>query len=50
MASTLYELIAGFPHFALPKITGEPTFEDLKIKRRLLNTNAMSISSYEGGG
>jgi hypothetical protein len=32
------------------KVTGEPTFEDLKVIRRLLNTNAMSVSSYVGGG
>jgi hypothetical protein len=49
-ASTPDELIAGFPHFSLPKVTGEPTFEDLKIIRRLLNTKAMSVASYEGGG
>jgi hypothetical protein len=48
-ASTPDELIAGFPHSALPKVTGEPTFEDLKVIRRLLNTNAMSVSSYVGG-
>jgi hypothetical protein len=35
---------------SLPKVTGEPTFEDLKVIRRLLNTNAMSVASYEGGG
>jgi hypothetical protein len=50
MASTPEELIAGFPHSSLPKLTGEPTFEELKVIRRLLNTNAMSVSSYEGGG
>jgi hypothetical protein len=50
MASTLDELLAGFPHSSLPKVTGEPTFEDLKVIRRLLNTNAMSVASYEGGG
>jgi hypothetical protein len=49
-ASTLDKLIAGFPHSSLPKVTGEPTFEDLKVIRRLLNTNAMSVASYEGGG
>jgi hypothetical protein len=49
-ASTPDELIAGFPHSSLSKVTGEPTFEDLKVIRRLLNTNAMSISSYVGGG
>jgi hypothetical protein len=49
MASTLDELIVGFPHSSLPKVTGEPTFEDLKVIRWLLNTNAMSVTSYEGG-
>jgi hypothetical protein len=49
-ASTQDELIAEFPHFSLPKDTGEPTFEDLKVIRRLLNTNAMSVASYEDGG
>jgi hypothetical protein len=49
-ASTPDELIAGLPHSSLPKVTGEPTFEDLKVIRRLLNTNAMSVSSYVGGG
>jgi hypothetical protein len=49
-ASIPDELIAGFPHSSLLKVTGEPTFEDLKFIRRLLNTNAMSVASYEGGG
>jgi hypothetical protein len=49
-ASTPDEIIAGFPHSSLPKVTGEPTFEDLKVIRRLLNTNATSVASYEGGG
>jgi hypothetical protein len=47
--STPDELIAGFPHSSLPKVTLEPTFEDLKVIRRLLNTNTMSVSSYVGG-
>jgi hypothetical protein len=50
MASTPDELIAGFLHSSLPKVTGEPTFEDLKFIRRRLNTNAMGVSSYVGGG
>jgi hypothetical protein len=50
MASTPDELITGFPHSSLPKVTGEPTFEDLKVIWRLLNTNAMSVASYECGG
>jgi hypothetical protein len=49
-ASTPNELIAGLLHNSLPKVTGEPTFEDLKIICRYLKTNAMSISSYERGG
>jgi hypothetical protein len=49
-ASTPDELIAGFPHSSLPKVTGELIFEDLRVIRRLLNTHAMSVSSYVGGG
>jgi hypothetical protein len=49
-ASTPDELIVGFPHSSPPKVTGEPTFNDLKVILRLLNTNAMSVASYEGGG
>jgi hypothetical protein len=49
-ASTLDELIAGFPHSSILKVTGEPTFEDLTVIRRLLSTNAMSVASYKGGG
>jgi hypothetical protein len=49
-ASTPDELIAGFPHSSLLKVTGEPTFEDLKVIWRLLNINATSAVSYEGGG
>jgi hypothetical protein len=49
-AYTPDELIAGFPHSSLPKVTGEPTFEELKVIRRLLNKNDMSVSSYVGGG
>jgi hypothetical protein len=49
-ASTPDELIVGFPHSSLPKVTGEPTFEDLKVIWWQLNNNAMSVASYEGGG
>jgi hypothetical protein len=48
--STPDELIAGFLHSSLLKVTGEPTFEDIKVIWRLLNTNAMSVASYEGDG
>jgi hypothetical protein len=50
MAYTPDELIAGFPQSSLPKVTGETTSKDLKVIRRLLNTNAMSVASYKGGG
>jgi hypothetical protein len=50
MASTPDELIVGFLHSSLSKVTGEPTFEDLRVIWRLLNTNTMSVASYEGGG
>jgi hypothetical protein len=40
----------GFPHNILPKVTGKTTFEYLNIIHRYINTNAMSVSSYEGGG
>jgi hypothetical protein len=49
-ASTPNKLIAGFPHSSLPKVTVEPICKDLKVIRWLLNTNAMSFASYEGGG
>jgi hypothetical protein len=48
--STQDKLIVGFPHSSLLKVTGEPTLEDLKVIRRLLNTNDVSVASYEGGG
>jgi hypothetical protein len=50
MASTPDELIVGFRYSSLPKVTREPTFEELKVIRRLLNTSVMSVASYEGGG
>jgi hypothetical protein len=40
----------GFSHSSLTKVTGDPTFKDLNVIWRLLNTNAMTIASYEGGG
>jgi hypothetical protein len=49
-ASTPDELIVGFPHSYLPKVTGEPTLEDLKVIRQLFNTNATTFASYEGRG
>jgi hypothetical protein len=45
MVSKPDELIAVFLHSSLPKVKGEPTFEDLKIIRRLLSTNNVSVSS-----
>jgi hypothetical protein len=49
-ASTPDELITGFPHNSLPKVTGELMFEDLTIIHRYLNTNATSVFSYERVG
>jgi hypothetical protein len=49
-ASTPDKIIPVFLHSSLPKVTGEPTFKDLKVIRRLLNNNAMSVASYKGGG
>jgi hypothetical protein len=49
-ASTPDDIVEGFPHSSLPKVTGEPIFEDLKVIRRLLNNNAVSVVSYEGRG
>jgi hypothetical protein len=49
-ASTTDKLIIEFLHSSLPKVAGEPTFENLKVIRRLLNTNAISVASYKGGG
>jgi hypothetical protein len=48
-ASTPDEIIVGFPDRILPKVIGKPTFEDLNIIYRYLNTDSMSVSSYEGG-
>jgi hypothetical protein len=50
MVSTPEELITGFLHSSLQKVRGEPTFEDLNIIHRLLNTSAVIVSSYEGRG
>jgi hypothetical protein len=49
-ASTPDKLIAGIPHSSLLKVTGEPTLKDLKVIRRILNNNTMSVASYKGGG
>ena len=49
-ASTPVEIIAGFPHGALPKVTGEPMFKNIKIIHHLLNANTISVPSFAGGG
>jgi hypothetical protein len=49
-ALTVEEIINGFPNPVLPKIENEPTFEDIQVKTRLLNANAISITSMAGGG
>jgi hypothetical protein len=49
-ALTVEEIINGFPNPVLPKIDNEPTFEDIQITTRLLNSNEISIPSMAGGG
>jgi hypothetical protein len=49
-ALTVEEIINGFPNPILPTIDHEPTFEDIQVKTRLLNTNVISIPSMAGGG
>jgi hypothetical protein len=45
---TVDALLAGLAD--LPRVSGEPTFEDITIARQHLNQNCMNIQSYEGGG
>jgi hypothetical protein len=45
---TVEAILAGFTD--LPRISGEPTFEDITIARQHLNQNCMNIQSYNGGG
>jgi hypothetical protein len=47
-ALTVEEIINGFPNPILPKIDHEPLFEDIQVKTRLLNANAISIPSMAG--
>jgi hypothetical protein len=49
-ALTVEEIINGFPNPVLPKIDNEPIFEDIQVTTHLLNANAISIPSMEGGG
>jgi hypothetical protein len=44
-ALTVEEIINGFPKPVLPKIENKPFSEDIQIKTRLLNANAISIPS-----
>jgi hypothetical protein len=39
------EIINGFKNPILPNIYNEPTFEDIQATTRLLNANAISITS-----
>jgi hypothetical protein len=41
---TVEAILAGFTD--LPRISGEPTFEDIAIARQHLNHNCMNIQSY----
>jgi hypothetical protein len=43
--TTVEALLAGFT--ALPRVYGEPTFEDVAIARQHLNQNCMNIQSYD---
>jgi hypothetical protein len=45
---TVEALLAGFTDF--PRVSGEPTFEDIAIAMKHLNQNCMNIQSYDGGG
>jgi hypothetical protein len=45
---TVEYTLAGFTD--LPRISGEPTFEDIAIARQYLNEKCMNIQSYDGGG
>jgi hypothetical protein len=45
---TVKALLAVFTN--LPRVSGEPTFEDIAIARQHLNQNCMNIQSYDGGG
>jgi hypothetical protein len=49
-ASTPDELIVGFPHNILPKVTIKPTIKDIKSMHQYLNTKSMSVYLYKGGG
>jgi hypothetical protein len=49
-ALTVEEIIIGFPNPVLPKIDHAQSFEDIQVKTRLLNANAISIPSMAGGG
>jgi hypothetical protein len=48
-ALTVEDVINGFPNDVLPKIDHEPTFEDIKVKTRLLDANSISVPSMAGG-
>jgi hypothetical protein len=45
---TVEAILAGFTDF--PRVSGEPTFEEISIARQHLNQNCMNIQSYKGRG
>jgi hypothetical protein len=50
MSSTVATVEALLVVFtALPRVSGKPTFEDISLVLQILNQNAMSIQSYDGG-
>jgi hypothetical protein len=44
---TVEALLAGFTDF--PRVSDEPTFEDIALARQNLNQNCMNIQYYDGG-
>jgi hypothetical protein len=49
-ALTVEEMIAEWPYPEPPLITAEPTYEDIAMMQKGLNTNFLSIPSNAGGG
>ena len=48
--TTVEKFIETFPILALSRITGTPTYENLKTLNEELNANATSIVTTQGGG
>ena len=50
MTGTTEDIIKGLPYPEIPKINGEPTFDDLKNLKNKLDNNAGSVPTNLGGG